>query len=302
MQEQAEHLGFVGLGNMGQPIAERLVRAMPGELEMRVYDTRPERLAPLVVLGAQRASGLAEVARPGGIVCTMVGTEQELLQITLGEGGLLRQLGSGGIHLSLYTVSLEVSTRLARLYQRQGSTYLVATVLGRPDAAHNGTLSLLVAGSPAAKQRVWPLLSCIGAQVEDLGTQVEAATITKLACNFLIASAIEAMGEAAALVESYGLPRARFLQMLVESPLFRGAVYEGYGAMIGTQDFSASHFPVAYGLKDVELARRAAARQGMTLPIAEVAFAHLQAAQAAGRGAEDWSVFSAFTQAGEEER
>jgi 3-hydroxyisobutyrate dehydrogenase-like beta-hydroxyacid dehydrogenase len=290
-----DHISFVGLGNMGQPMAHHLLRALRGEKELSVFDRRAERMAPLIAQGASRATALSEVARQGGIVLSMVANDQELLQIALGEGGILRQLGAGGIHVSLSTVSPAVSTQLAKLYRQQGSAFLTATVLGRPNVAEQGNLSIFLAGDQAAKMRVRPLLASMGKRIYDLGEDVEAANVTKIALNFLIASAIEAMGEAVALVDEYGLDRARFLRMLVESPLFQGTVYEQYGAaMIGPRDFSDNRFPVELGLKDVELAIKVGRYKGLPLPYAEIAYEHLLAARAAGRGNEDWSVLSEF--------
>src|SRR5207245_5613478 len=120
------------------------------------------------------------------------------------------------------------------------------------------------------------------------------ANAIKLGYNFLIAAAIEAMGEAAAMAEEYGADRARFLRMLVESPLFQGAVYEGYGSMIGDRDYSDARFPVAMGLKDVELVLQAAERVDLPLPYAGIVHGHLLAAQAAGHLHEDWSVLADF--------
>jgi 3-hydroxyisobutyrate dehydrogenase-like beta-hydroxyacid dehydrogenase len=295
MQGKQEQVGFVGLGNMGQPMAQRLLQATRGELTLRVFDRRAECMIPLVEHGALRAADLGDVARPGGIVLSMVATDQEVLQIALGDGGVLRQLGTGGIHVSLSTVSPDVSAQLTRLYRQQGSAFVVATVLGRPDIVEAGTLSIFLAGEAEAKARVRPLLAALGQRIYDLGPGVQAANIAKIAYNFLISSAIEAMGEAAALVELYGLDRARFLSMLIESPLFQCTVYEQYGAaMIGPRDFSDNRFPVALGLKDVELAIQVGRQKGLPLPYAEVARNHLLAAQAAGRGKEDWSVFSEF--------
>jgi 3-hydroxyisobutyrate dehydrogenase-like beta-hydroxyacid dehydrogenase len=228
----------------------------------------------------------------------MVPDDRTLLQITLGEGGILNQLGTGGIHVSCSTVSPNVSEQLAKLYQKHRCTYLAATVLGRPDVAERGALSILLAGKLAAKQRVKPLLASMGTRLYDLGEQVEVANVAKIACNFLIASAIEAMGEAAALADAYGLDRPRFFQVLKESPLFSGTVFEGYGAMIGARDFSDNRFPVKYGLKDVELAIQVGQHHELDLPYADVAFEHLLAAQEAGRGNEDWAVLSDFARPG----
>jgi 3-hydroxyisobutyrate dehydrogenase-like beta-hydroxyacid dehydrogenase len=295
MQEKPNYVSFVGLGNMGQPMARHLLQALLGEMDLCVFDQQSERMAPLVAQGARAAAHLENVASRGGIVFTMVPNDQDLLQVALSHDGILRQLGTGGIHVSLSTVSPAVSKQLAKLYRSQGCAYLAATVLGRPDVAEQGNLSIFLAGDLVAKMRVRPLLASMGKRIYDLGDGVEAANVAKIAFNFLIFSAIEAMGEAAALVDAYGLDRERFLHMLIESPLFKGAVYEQYGAaMIGPRDFSDNRFPVALGLKDVELALKAGQQKDLRLPYAEVAHMHLLAAQAAGRGGEDWSVLSEF--------
>src|SRR5216683_742393 len=265
-----EIIGFVGLGQMGQPMALNLLQA---GFDLRVFDLREERLAPLLAQGASKALRPGDVTEPGGIV---------------------RRIGQGGIHLSLSTVSPEVAAQLAQLYEHQGSHYLAATVLGRPEVAEAAQLSIFLSGNPAAKGRVLPLLQVLGTHIYDLGERVEIANVVKLGYNFLIAAAIEAMGEAAALVEHCGADRAQFLRMLVESPLFKGAVYEGYGSMIGARDYRHARFPVAMGLKDVELVLQAAERVDVPLPYAGIVHEHLLAAQAAGRSHEDWAVLADF--------
>jgi 3-hydroxyisobutyrate dehydrogenase-like beta-hydroxyacid dehydrogenase len=287
----SERIGFVGLGQMGQPMALNLLHTGYG---LRVFDVREERMAPLVAQGAEPGTSPGEVTEPGGIVLSMVPDDRALLVVALGEGGILSRLGRGGIHLSLSTVSPEVSAQLAKVYRQQGSHYLAATVLGRPEVAEEARLSIFFSGDPDAKARALPLLDVLGLHLYDLGERVEVATAVKLGYNFLIAAAIEAMGEAAALVEQCGADRAQFLRMLVESPLFTGTVYEGYGRMIGERDYSNARFPVPMGLKDVELVLQAADHVAMPLPFAEIVHAHLLAARMAGRTHEDWSVLADF--------
>lgn len=286
-----ERIGFVGLGQMGQPMALNLLRA---GFELRVFDLREERITPLVAQGARRGTSPGEVIEPGGIVLSMVPDDRALLAVALGEGGILSRIGQGGIHLSLSTVSPEVSAQLARVYGQQGSHYLAATVLGRPEVAEAARLSIFLSGYPDAKARVLPLLEALGLHLYDLGARVEVANAVKLGYNFLIAAAIEAMGEAAALVEQCGADRAQFLRMLVESPLFTGAVYEGYGRMIGERDYGEARFPVEMGLKDVELILQAAEHNDVPLPYAGIVREHLLAAQAGGRALEDWSVLAEY--------
>jgi 3-hydroxyisobutyrate dehydrogenase-like beta-hydroxyacid dehydrogenase len=287
----SERIGFVGLGQMGQPMALNLLLA---GYRLRVFDVREERMAPLVAQGAEPASSPEEVTEPGGIVLSMVPDDRALLVVALGEVGILSRLGRGGVHLSLSTVSPEVSAQLGKVYRQQGSHYLAATVLGRPELAEEARLSIFVSGDPDAKARVLPLLDVLGLHLYDLGERVEVANAVKLGYNFLIAAAIEAMGEAAALVEHCGADRAQFLRMLVESPLFTGTVYEGYGRMIGQRDYSDARFLVPMGLKDVELMLQAADRLAVPLPFAEVVHEHLLAARMAGRAHEDWSVLADF--------
>ena len=286
-----ERIGFVGLGQMGQPMALNLLQA---GFKLRVFDVREERIAPLVAQSAEPGANPGEVTEPGGIVLSMVPDDRALLAVALGDGGILKRMGQGGIHLSLSTVSPEVSAQLARVYKQQGSHYLAATVLGRPEVAAAAQLSIFLSGHPDAKARVLPLLQALGTHLYDLGERVEVANVVKLGYNFLIAAAIEAMGEAAALVEHCGADRSQFLRMLVESPLFTGAVYEGYGRMIGERDYSDARFPVAMGLKDVELILQTAEHIDVPLPYARIVHEHLLAAQAGERELEDWSVLAEY--------
>src|SRR5262249_23565618 len=151
----SKSIGFVGLGQMGQPMALNLLQT---GFELRVFDLHEERLAPLVARGAYQAFQLEDVTEPGGIVLSMVPDDRALLQVALSEDGILSGGGQGGTHLSLSTVSPQVSAQLAKLYERQGSHYLAATVLGRPEVAEAAQLSMFLSGTPAAKARVLPLL------------------------------------------------------------------------------------------------------------------------------------------------
>ena len=289
MKEQ--RIWFVGLGQMGQPMALNLLKA---GVDLCVYDLNEERVAPFIALGASQAFRLQDVGEPGGIVLTMVPDDAALLAVTEGAGGLVKRLGMGGIHLSLSTISPHVSEHLAQQYRHTGGYYLSATVLGRPDVAANAALSIFLSGASCAKQRVMPLLEVLGKRMYDLGEDVKAANVVKLGANFLILAALEAMGEAASFVEYAGVDRELFMRMMVESPLFAGAVYEGYGKMIGSQDYSDARFPVRMGLKDAHLVLQAAERSGVSLPLAQIAHDHLLAAQVQGREREDWAVLAEF--------
>jgi hypothetical protein len=141
-------IGFIGLGQMGRPIAFNLLKA---GFALRVFDLQEERQAPLVVRGASQVVRLGDVIEAGGIVLTMVPDERVLLQVSLGEGGILRRIGQGGIHLSLSTVSPEVAAQLAKLYEHQGSHYLTPTVLGGPEEVEAAQLLMSPLETPLPK-------------------------------------------------------------------------------------------------------------------------------------------------------
>src|SRR5579884_2161098 len=139
----SEQIGFIGLGNMGQPMARNLLKA---GFELRVYNRNPAKAEPLVAQGARQVSRPGEVVEPGGIVITMVANDAALEQVVLGESGLLERLGSNGIHLSMSTISPATARKLAELHAKHGSIYVAAPVFGRPEAA--------------AAQQLWINISC----------------------------------------------------------------------------------------------------------------------------------------------
>ena len=285
-----EPLGFVGLGQMGQPLALNLLHA---GYALRVFDLHAERMMPLLEQGAIRATHLAAIAH-SDLIFSMVPDDAALRQVVLASDGLLHALAPGSILVSCSTISPALASEVAQCAAERGCAFVSATVLGRPDVAAQGRLTLFVSGPAAAKARVMPLLSVLGTHVYDLGEDVTAATAAKLGANLLILAALAAMGEAVAFVERYGVPRAAFLRMMVQSPLFAGAVYEGYGAMIGQQDYHDARFPVPLGYKDATLLLQAAEQEGLPLPLTRYAHDALQAAQCAGRGDEDWSVLAEY--------
>jgi 3-hydroxyisobutyrate dehydrogenase-like beta-hydroxyacid dehydrogenase len=182
-------IGFVGLGNMGLPMASNLIEA---GYTLRVYNRTAEKAQPLIAQGAELADNPANVVEPDGIAITMLSNDQALEEVVLGENGILHKLGSGGIHLSMSTVSSATANKLAKHHKQRGAHYLAAPVFGRPDAAAARKLWICLSGNGVAKERVLPLLNILGQGVFDFGEEVGAANVVKIAGNFLIISAIEA--------------------------------------------------------------------------------------------------------------
>lgn len=292
----SESVGFIGLGNMGAPMAANLIKA---GFDVRVFNRTPGKAASLEALGGRRVSLPSEAARPGGVLVTMVSDDRALEALASDEGGLVDALGYGGVHLSMSTVSPETSRRLAEGHARRGAVYVAAPVFGRPDAAAAARLWICVSGQAEAKVRVRPLLDAMGRGVFDFGDDPGAANVAKLCGNVLIGAAIESMAEALALAQKSGVNMGAVADMLGKT-LFACPIYQGYGKAMVEGRFQPAGFRLVLGLKDVNLALSAAAGAGVPMPVAELVKARQEAQVAGGRG--EWDLASmalgAFEDAG----
>ncbi len=284
----AESIGFIGLGNMGQPMARNLLKA---GFKLRVYNRNPSKAEPLVAQGAQQAPHPNEVVEPGSVVITMVANDSALESVVLGENGLLEKLGPDGIHLSMSTVSPATARKLAELHEKHGSSYVAAPVFGRPQAAAAQQLWICVSGPQAAKERVQPILKALGQGIFDFGEEPGAANVIKLSGNFLIASAMEAMAEALTLAEKNGIDRSKVIEMFGQT-IFSCPIYQNYGKAIAEKRYMPAGFYLSLGLKDVSLVLQTADSAKMPMPLASLLHDRLMTGVAQGRGEMDWSALS----------
>lgn len=280
-----ETIGFVGLGNMGLPIARNLAQA---GYRLRVYNRTPSKAEPLLAVGGVAlVRHPAETVEPGGIVFTMLADDDVVEGVTAGRDGLAARLGPEGLHISMSTIAPTTSTRLSQL----GSGYLTAPVFGRPDRAASAELIVLCAGHAQARERARPLLDVIGSAVYELGEDPASANAVKLAGNFLLMSAMEAMAEAFAFAEKHGAPRKLVAEVLTTTPLMANS-YRGYGAAIADGEFSPPGFDLRLGHKDARLMLEAARRLNMPMPVANLIQDRFTASMNKGRGELDWSALA----------
>jgi 3-hydroxyisobutyrate dehydrogenase-like beta-hydroxyacid dehydrogenase len=280
----SETIGFIGLGNMGQPIAASLLKA---GFHLRVYNRSAQKATALVERGAQQVSRPADVVEPGGIVISIVANDSALESVTLGEHGILARLGPGGIHISMSTVSPAMAKKLAQEHAHHESFYVAAPVFGRPDAAAAGTLWVCVSGSDTAKERIKPVLEAIGQSIFDFGVDPEAANVVKLIGNFWIVAAMEAMAEGLTLAEKNGVERTKVIEMLSQT-IFSSRIYQNYGGAIARKSYTPVGFEMKLGLKDVNLVLQTAEQSHMPMPLASLLHDRLQTGIAKGRGEMDW--------------
>jgi 3-hydroxyisobutyrate dehydrogenase-like beta-hydroxyacid dehydrogenase len=278
-------VAFIGLGSMGAPIAANLLAA---GFRLRVWNRTPSRAEPLVAQGATLAPDPAGAVEPGAIVVTMLADDRALEEVTLGGRGFLERLGADGVHISMSTVSPALAIRLVERHRERGSRYVAAPVFGRPEMAAARKLVICVAGEERAKARARPLLEVLGQGIFDFGREAPAAHVVKLAGNFLIASAIEALGEAAALLRKNAVDPAAFMNVM-GTTLFACPVYQNYGRIVTEERYAPAGFRLALGLKDAELVSQAASGSVTPMPFADVVRRRFLSAVAKGRSDLDWA-------------
>ena len=278
------NVGFIGLGRMGTGMAESLLRA--GH-HVTVYNRSAEKARPLEERGAKGASSVAEVcANP--VVFTMLADDAALEAVAYGEDGMLRRLKRGALHVSSSTVSVEISEQLARDHAAAGQRYIAAPVFGRPEAAAAAKLFIVAAGDTSAIAEVRPLFDALGPKTFVVSDRPEAANLVKLSGNFLLATVIESLGEAFALVGKSGIDRRQYLDLLTSS-LFDVPVYKNYGRAIAERAFTPAGFAAPLGQKDVRLVLAAAENLRVPMPIASLLRDRFLALLAHGGDALDWS-------------
>jgi len=280
-------IGFIGLGQMGSGMAANLLEA--GH-EVIVYNRTPKKMTPLLSQGASAAANVAEACQAGAVI-TMLAEDSAVSGVVHGRDGVLAALPKGGLHISCSTISVALSETLTEAHEKAGQRFVAAPVFGRPDVAAKGALFVVAAGSPEAVQAAGPVFEAIGQRTFPISQTPKDANLVKLSGNFLIASVIEALGEAFALVGKAGIDKKAYLEILT-STLFNAPVYKTYGALIAESKFEPAGFSAPLGAKDVRLALAAGEALRVPLPLASLLRDRFLALLAQGGERLDWSAIA----------
>jgi 3-hydroxyisobutyrate dehydrogenase-like beta-hydroxyacid dehydrogenase len=278
------NVGFIGLGGMGTGMATNLLRA--GH-QVTVYNRTAGRVQALVEHGARAAARPSDACR-GDAVITMLADDAAVEDMVFGHGRVIDALPEGAIHVSMSTISVALSERLTTAHTDARQRFVSAPVFGRPDAAAAGKLFIVAAGAANAIDACRPLFEAMGQRTFELGDDPKTANLVKLSGNFLIASVIEALGEALALVSKAGIDSRQYLDLLT-STLFTAPVYKTYGGKIAEQTFEPAGFAAPLGAKDIRLALAAAESLRVPMPLASLLRDRFLTLLARGGEALDWS-------------
>ena len=277
-------IGFIGMGRMGTGMAGRLLAA--GH-EVTVYNRTRDKAEPLAAQGATITADIAGACR-GDIVITMLANDEAVRRVVHDPGGVLASLRRGAVHVSSSTISVGLCEQMTADHAAAGQGFVAAPVFGRPDAAAAGALFIVAAGEGAAVAALAPVFDAIGQRSFVVAETPKSASLVKLSGNFLIASVIEALGEAMALVGKGGIDRMQYLDILT-STLFSAPVYATYGKLIAERRFEPAGFAAPLGQKDIRLTLAAAEDLRVPMPLASLLRDRFLALLAQGGEHLDWS-------------
>lgn len=277
-------IGFIGLGAMGAAMAANLLK---GGHELTIWNRSADKAAALAQAGARQAASPAEAAG-GEAVITMLSDDLAAEQVVFGPGGIIEAMPPGAVHISMSTISVQLAERLTAAHAAHGSAYLSAPVFGRPAAAADGALSIVVAGPAAMIAACQPLFEAMGKKIFAIGETPSAANVVKLCGNFMIMCAIESMAEAMTVAAKSGVERSKLLEVLTNT-LFDAPVYRTYGDIIVGERYRPAGFAAPLGLKDMRLMGAQADAQRVPMPFLGVIRDHLLSTLAVEGDDIDWS-------------
>jgi len=275
---EKETVGWIGLGNMGQPMSKRLLEA---GYPLVVYNRTREKTAEIALRGAKVADSPAALASECEVICTMVADSAALEVVTLGSQGVLATARPGSVLVDMSTVSPAASARVAEAARRRQVEFLRAPVSGSTGMAATGTLGIMVSGDQQVYQQVLPVLRVLGQKVFYLGSGEEARYM-KLVHNLMVGATCQILAEALVLGERAGLEVAKMLEVLNNSAVASPLV--GYKTRPLIERDFAPAFTVRLLEKDFDIILSVAKEMGVPLPVTALVRQLLASAAARGKG------------------
>jgi 3-hydroxyisobutyrate dehydrogenase-like beta-hydroxyacid dehydrogenase len=273
---------------MGQAMARSLIE---GGHDVGVYNRTAAKLKPLTEKGAKPMASIKAVASFGEAVFTMLADDAAVLDVVTAPDGLLASLPQGGMHICAGTHSVACIQKLKGLHGERGQILLATPMLGRPQVVEAGEAGMVLGGPKQSLERCRPLFDAIARRAFEAGADPIAAAAIKIANNFVLGCAIEAMGEGFALVRKYDVVPDVLFDVMTDG-LFACSAYKIYGKIIAEERYQPAGQRAILGLKDANLALAAAEAVGVPLPSGNVWRDRLVGAVAHGEAEHDWAVMA----------
>jgi len=276
-------LGFIGLGNMGSRIAQRL---LDHGYRLVAYDMDIAKAKGVVAKRGVAAKNILELARTADVILSCLTNDEAVQSVYTGTAGVFAQARPGTVVLEMSTISPENSRELHRLGAKTGIEVLDVAISGSTPAAEQGVLTLLAGGNPDLFSAAEPIFKTIAKQYFLLGGP-GSGTAMKLVVNTLLGVGMQAIAEATVLGEKIGLGRERLLEVLAKTAVVAPA-HVGKLARVAINDYSPQ-FPLSLMNKDFALILRAAAKANVSVPATAAAF-RVNSEELAQGSDEDFSV------------
>ena len=259
-------LGFIGLGNMGSRIAQRL---LDHGYQLCVYDSDAGKLKGFAAQGAVVAEDAVHLASTANVVLSCLTNDEAVRNVYAGPKGIFAAARQGAVVLEMSTISPETSRELHKLGAKRGIEVLDVAISGSTPAAEQGALTLLAGGNADLFRAAEPIFQAVAKQYFLLGGP-GSGTAMKLVVNTLLGVGMQAIAEAVALGEKAGLDRQRLLTVLSKTAVVAPA-HIGKLAKVATNDYR-EQFPLRLMNKDFQLILDAAAQARVAMPVTEAAF------------------------------
>ena len=285
----SQHIGFIGLGVMGRPMAGHLLAK--GH-RLTVFNRSRPAVDELVSAGARAAASPADVARHSDIVITMLPDTPDVAAVIAGTDGVLDGVRADAVVIDMSSISPAATRDLAARVAAKGAVMLDAPVSGGEIGAKSATLSIMVGGDARAFARVAPVLACMGNpdRIVHIGDEPGSGQICKICNQIAIGGALAGVGEAFALARSAGVDATKVRQALLGG-FAASRVLEVHGERILTGNFTPG-FRTRLYQKDLRIARETAAANGVAIPSTIVVAERADALAARGGGDLDYSAIA----------
>ncbi len=283
-------IGFIGLGNMGMPMALNLIKAGHA---LTGYDVSPKAIEAVKSAGGAAGKSIAAIAAESEIVVTMLPSGKEVREVYLAPGGITAAAKPGTLVIDSSTIDVDTARAVAKAAEAKGLPMLDAPVSGGVGGAQAGTLTFMVGGSAAAFERAAPVLANMGKTIVHAGA-AGAGQAAKICNNMILGSSMIAVSEAFVLAEKLGLDAQKLFDISSKSS---GQCWSmtSYCPVPGpvpaspaNRDYQAG-FTAAMMLKDLKLAQDAARASGATTPLGKEAAALYGQYVDSGEGGRDFS-------------
>ena len=276
-------VGFIGLGNMGFPIAGHISKSYKTAVFNRTTNKSQKWTSEFE---GEICESIKDLALKSNVIFLCLSEDKDIEEIVLGSDGILEHLNEGTIVVDHSTTSVDTATSISRELLKKDSTYLDAPVSGGEAGAQNGTLSVMIGGDKATYKEISSILECYSAFYKYMGPSGN-GQLTKMINQICIAGLLQALAEAASFSKKSGISSKDVLDVISKGAAQSWQMENRWDSMIDDQyNFG---FAVDLMVKDLEIVSKFSKKIGANISVTEIIKSYYKELQAKGAGKLDTS-------------